>query len=81
MSLVALFFCGRGQKLTCVYYRLGASSTSVDLSVVSNEDGSAAISSDTSSGGNLFARELPEEFSPPLAIDMSLDVSKVIFPP
>ncbi|OEL21669.1 Phosphoglucan, water dikinase, chloroplastic [Dichanthelium oligosanthes] len=51
--------------------RLGASSSKVDLSVVSNEDGNAAISSDPSSG----TRELPKEFSPPLATDKS-DMSK-----
>ncbi|TKW38314.1 hypothetical protein SEVIR_1G107000v4 [Setaria viridis] len=58
------------------HVRLGASSSNVDLSVVSNDDGSATISSDPSSGGNLFARELPKEFSPPLATDKLLDVSK-----
>ncbi|CAN6236949.1 unnamed protein product [Urochloa humidicola] len=53
------------------HVRLGASSSNVHLSVVSNEDGSAA----PSSGGNLFAQELPKEFSPP-ATDKLLDVSK-----
>ncbi|KAF8685826.1 hypothetical protein HU200_043734 [Digitaria exilis] len=50
------------------HVRLGASSVSVDLSVVSNEDGSAAISSDSG--------ELPKEFSPPLDADNLLDLSK-----
>ncbi|CAO2041269.1 unnamed protein product [Urochloa humidicola] len=52
--------------------RLEASSSNVDLSVVSNEDGSAA----PSSGENLFAQESPKEFSPPMATDKLLDVSK-----
>jgi phosphoglucan,water dikinase len=57
---------------------LGASSSNVDLSVVSNnDDGSATVSSDPSSGGTLLAQELPKEFSPPLATDKLLNVSKV----
>ncbi|TVU50595.1 hypothetical protein EJB05_01972 [Eragrostis curvula] len=55
------------------HVRLGASSNNVDLSVVSDKYGSA-ISSEQSAGGNLFAQELPKEFSLPLATE--LDVSK-----
>jgi phosphoglucan, water dikinase len=61
-----------------IYYRLGASSSNVDLSVVSDKFDSA-ISSEPCSGRSLFAQELPKEFSLPLATDKSLDVSGVKF--
>ncbi|KAJ1269216.1 hypothetical protein BS78_07G193500 [Paspalum vaginatum] len=58
------------------HVRLGASSNNVDLSVVSDKDDTAAISSELSSGGNLFAQELPAESSQLPSTDKSLDISK-----
>lgn len=57
------------------HVRLGASSSDVDLSVVS-EDNVSAISSEPSGAGDPFKRKLPNEFSLPLATDKSLDMSE-----
>jgi len=56
------------------FYRLGASSNNVDLSVVSNKD-CADMSSEPSSGGNLFA----QQFSLPPTTDKKLKLSEVKF--
>ncbi|KAK3139710.1 hypothetical protein QOZ80_5AG0388410 [Eleusine coracana subsp. coracana] len=63
------------QSLEGKHVRLGASSNNVDLSVVSDKYDST-ISSEPSSGGNLFVQELPKELSLPLA-DKLLDVSEL----
>lgn len=57
------------------FYRLGASSNNVDLSVVSNKDECAAMSSEPSSGGNLFA----QQSSLLLTTDKKLKLSEVKF--
>lgn len=60
-------------------YRLDASSNNADLSVVSDKHDSAAMPSEPSSGGNLFAEELPEQFSLLQATEKKLDGSEVKF--
>lgn len=74
MLLLCTLYVNLFSEFLCFFFRLGASSNNVDLSVVSNNDDCAAMSSEPSAGGDLFA----QQFSL-LTTDKKLELSEVKF--